>query len=769
MTRPSPFFLFLGALVLAFLFPLEAEPSHPRTGSFLIDLNAYPLYVRPGFDQSMVGTRPALEDGSWLVYGPAKNGERVLTLIDLPNAPRRSFLDVQDHRAVEYTYVIPFSLTQEEITPSTSRMDPIPGIELGALGDNWEIYLNGKLLRSEVYLDYRGQIIHHRIARHIFFPIDRELLKSAENLLVFRIIGDPTNAATGFFVSQPYKITDYASIEAENNAVWRITLYGIYVFVGLYYLFIFFLRPQDRYNLFYGLFSLILGFYLFLRTYFVYTLFLDTALSSKLEYATVLLTIPLMGAFVETLSINRVRIVTFIFGLFYAFLAVLQFFFSLSFSLDIITLWQRSSLFLILYIYLYSVLWEFFSSGYRRWKRQENSMIPRSLLKEWASSLLSTPLGNTLLGMTLLFVTALYDVLDSWLFHTELVLSQYGLFVFIIGTAGILSNRYNFVFKQLSVANINLERRIDDLARTKEHLEKSEATYRSRFEGRREALVILDSDFTVRDCNPAAVEFFNLEAWRADIQNGRGPDLGALLFENEQEMGPLAARLAQITEELRTSHTPLEGPVLVKGPRGESRPCTFRLELLRSNDKGEILLTAIPDTGGEAPLAVVEGRVRYDIENTLAAADWTAQGASENLRAYLSLESIYRVRKSLRELIVNAIEHGNLEITWQEKLRALRGGRYLELIQQKKKLPEFRNRRVSLEYSITPQRAVFTITDQGKGFVHEKYVQRARKVGENGALETLGPGQGIPLALRTFDRLEYNDTGNQVTVEKRFG
>jgi len=66
-------------------------------------------------------------------------------------------------------------------------------------------------------------------------------------------------------------------------------------------------------------------------------------------------------------------------------------------------------------------------------------------------------------------------------FIPELVLSQYGLFVFIIGTAGILSNRYNFAFKQLSLANINLERRIDDMALAKQNLEESEAKYRSRF------------------------------------------------------------------------------------------------------------------------------------------------------------------------------------------------------------------------------------------------------------------------------------------------
>jgi len=109
-----------------------------------------------------------------------------------------------------------------------------------------------------------------------------------------------------------------------------------------------------------------------------------------------------------------------------------------------------------------------------------------------------------------------------------------------------------------------------------------------------------------------------------------------------------------------------------------------------------------------------------------------------------------------------------LEITWQEKFRALRGGRYLELVQQKRSLPEFRNRRVSLEYSITPQRVVFRLADQGKGFDYHKYLNNSRNSGMKPASEVMGPGLGIPMALRAFDRLEYNDRGNQVTVEKGF-
>jgi len=183
------------------------------------------------------------------------------------------------------------------------------------------------------------------------------------------------------------------------------------------------------------------------------------------------------------------------------------------------------------------------------------------------------------------------------------------------------------------------------MALAKQNLEESEAKYRSRFEGRRDAIAILDSAFTVRDCNPSAVDFFHLERWRDDIQNGRGPDLADLLFKDEQEMGSLTARLAGIIEGLRTTNTPLEVPALVKGPVGEPRSCTFRFELIRFQDKEEIMLMAISDFRNELGLAAVEGRMRYDIENTLAAADWASLRACENLRAYSS----FRIRLSCLE------------------------------------------------------------------------------------------------------------------------
>jgi hypothetical protein len=201
---------------------------------------------------------------------------------------------------------------------------------------------------------------------------------------------------------------------------------------------------------------------------------------------------------------------------------------------------------------------------------------------------------------------------------------------------------------------------------------------------------------------------------------------------------------------------------------GNRLSCTFRFELIRFQDEEEVLLTGIPDSRDDLSLAVVEGRVRYDIENTLAAADWASQRACENLRAYLPPESVYLVRRSLRELIINAIEHGNLEITWQEKFKALRGGRYLELVQQKRSLSEFKDRRVSLEYSVTPQRVVFRLADQGKGFDYDKHLNNSRNSEMKPVSEVMGPGQGIFMALRVFDRLEYNDRGNQVIVEKAF-
>lgn len=116
---------------------------------------------------------------------------------------------------------------------------------------------------------------------------------------------------------------------------------------------------------------------------------------------------------------------------------------------------------------------------------------------------------------------------------------------------------------------------------------------------------------------------------------------------------------------------------------------------------------------------------------------------------------------ALMELLVNAIEHGNCRISHEEKSAYLETGRDpMELIREKNADPDVRARKVYLSYRIRPQASRFTIRDQGEGFDWRSY--RAPS-GESGALKP--HGRGIAMAEHYLQNLEYNETGNEVSVE----
>jgi anti-sigma regulatory factor (Ser/Thr protein kinase) len=116
---------------------------------------------------------------------------------------------------------------------------------------------------------------------------------------------------------------------------------------------------------------------------------------------------------------------------------------------------------------------------------------------------------------------------------------------------------------------------------------------------------------------------------------------------------------------------------------------------------------------------------------------------------------------ALMELLVNAIEHGNCRISYQEKSEYLASGRDpMELIREKNADPEIQSRKVYLSYRIQPHASRFTIRDQGEGFDWRSY--RAPS-GESGALTP--HGRGIAMAEHYLQNLEYNETGNEVSFE----
>lgn len=111
----------------------------------------------------------------------------------------------------------------------------------------------------------------------------------------------------------------------------------------------------------------------------------------------------------------------------------------------------------------------------------------------------------------------------------------------------------------------------------------------------------------------------------------------------------------------------------------------------------------------------------------------------------------------LSELLANAVEHGNLGISYEDKSLLNEEGDWGEEVLRRLALPENLNKRVKVTFIRSNTEICFEIEDEGEGFDWQKYL----------ALDTDrafdSHGRGIAMAnMMSFDRLEYLGAGNRV-------
>ena len=115
----------------------------------------------------------------------------------------------------------------------------------------------------------------------------------------------------------------------------------------------------------------------------------------------------------------------------------------------------------------------------------------------------------------------------------------------------------------------------------------------------------------------------------------------------------------------------------------------------------------------------------------------------------------------LYEIILNAIEHGSLEITFEEKCGAIETNRYEDLLRERLANPVYSGRRVTIDYRMLPGALHYWVRDEGRGFDWRSLVDPDPSKG------LLTPcGRGILLARIYLDRVEFNEQGNEVHLVK---
>jgi hypothetical protein len=125
----------------------------------------------------------------------------------------------------------------------------------------------------------------------------------------------------------------------------------------------------------------------------------------------------------------------------------------------------------------------------------------------------------------------------------------------------------------------------------------------------------------------------------------------------------------------------------------------------------------------------------------------------------ISRETREKLHVALLEMLINAIEHGNCRISYDEKTKWLERNRdIMDLIREKNRDPDVRARKVYFTYTITPERSRFIIRDEGDGFDWRKRLAERRDKPEL-------HGMGMKMTNLYVRGLSYNDKGNEVSFE----
>ncbi|MDR3494349.1 MAG: ATP-binding protein [Ancalomicrobiaceae bacterium] len=136
---------------------------------------------------------------------------------------------------------------------------------------------------------------------------------------------------------------------------------------------------------------------------------------------------------------------------------------------------------------------------------------------------------------------------------------------------------------------------------------------------------------------------------------------------------------------------------------------------------------------------------------------------AEHLSAMLACQcpDPMRAAAGIWELVSNAIEHGNLAISYDDKTDLLKAGSFAAEIARRQAAEPFVARQVRVEFERGDAAVVLTITDEGDGFDHHLYL-------DCDATGDRPNGRGLYVASHyAFDDLTFLGKGNCVRAIMR--
>lgn len=159
-----------------------------------------------------------------------------------------------------------------------------------------------------------------------------------------------------------------------------------------------------------------------------------------------------------------------------------------------------------------------------------------------------------------------------------------------------------------------------------------------------------------------------------------------------------------------------------------------------------------------------EEYAEFLIDNNIRMVNLLSYRLTRNLDPYLEKREIIRIQLGLQEAIINAIEHGNLEIDFETKSRLKKmEGNYWDHVLDIANKDNLEKRKIKIQYHLFADCVKYIITDEGKGFDWKLYVSS----NPDGNLIQNYHGVGLTMLQDIFD-VSFNERGNEITLVKYF-
>jgi two-component system, sensor histidine kinase LadS len=312
--------------------------------------------------------------------------------------------------------------------------------------------------------------------------------------------------------------------------------------------------------------------------------------------------------------------------------------------------------------------------------------------------------------------------------------------------------------EQIENLNDDLRRSIEELNNAYATVKLSEKRYKTLVEGSNDIVFSLDDNWNIISISNSVYAHFRMKPEKIISRN-----LIELIYDGDD--GDISRKLVnQMLEDFsKTKARTTFRADFISPIASEPTEMQVTLEYLDIEGRHEIMGKASSIIEDTLIRCLDTERQDYTIGNHLITAEEISHRITRNLSKFFEPRQTSIIRIALREIIINAIEHGNLDITFQDKTAAMDDDNYFNLLAERQRNPELGSRKVRIVYSLDPEKLVYEITDEGAGFNHTGILNASPD--EPNQL-MLAHGRGIFMAREIFDHIEYNDKGNGVRLEK---